>query len=224
MSMDSVDIVHGPSFQYFSRTMSMDKVHWVHGLSTGGMIPQPFITTLCIILVHIMYMSWFLYKCLLVPLAGYDIGWVVLYSHLVFHCGVCAGSSESAVQMVDHAGVVFFQRSSSFTRPTCMAQLEKSESEINSWRLTWYNKANCGKDHLLIKTISTHQEMLYVSLFGDNLWIKIICPQTPIQTYPNYHMSHVMRKPVYAICEQQRRRSTCASAQSDQCLCCSLPC
>ena len=37
------------------------------------------------------------------------------------------------------------------------------------------------------------------------------------------HMSHVMRKPVYAICEQQRRRSACASAQSDQHLCCSLP-
>ena len=27
----------------------------------------------------------------------------------------------------------------------------------------------------------------------------------------------------YAICEQQRRRSACASAQSDQHLCCSLP-
>ena len=26
----------------------------------------------------------------------------------------------------------------------------------------------------------------------------------------------------YVICEQQRRRSACASAQSDQCLCCSL--
>ena len=32
-----------------------------------------------------------------------------------------------------------------------------------------------------------------------------------------------MRKPVYAVCEQQRRRSACASAQSDQRLCCSLP-
>ena len=31
-----------------------------------------------------------------------------------------------------------------------------------------------------------------------------------------------MRKPVYAICEQQRYRSACASAQSDQHLCCSL--
>ena len=35
--------------------------------------------------------------------------------------------------------------------------------------------------------------------------------------------SHVMRKPVFAICEQQRCRSACASAQSDQHLCCSLP-
>ena len=37
------------------------------------------------------------------------------------------------------------------------------------------------------------------------------------------HLSHVMRKPVYAICEQQRRRSACASTQIDQRLCCSLP-
>ena len=37
------------------------------------------------------------------------------------------------------------------------------------------------------------------------------------------YMSHVMRKPVYAICEQQRRRPACAFAQSDQRLCCSLP-
>ena len=36
-------------------------------------------------------------------------------------------------------------------------------------------------------------------------------------------MSLVMRQPVYAICEQQRRRSACAPAQSDLRLCCSLP-
>ena len=36
-------------------------------------------------------------------------------------------------------------------------------------------------------------------------------------------LSHVMRKPVYAICKQQRDRSACASAQSDQHLCFSLP-
>ena len=37
-----------------------------------------------------------------------------------------------------------------------------------------------------------------------------------------YLVSHVVRKPVYAICEQKRQISL-ASAQSDQCLCCSLP-
>ena len=36
------------------------------------------------------------------------------------------------------------------------------------------------------------------------------------------YLSHIVRKPVYAICEQQRRRSACAAAQSDQHLCCSL--
>ena len=36
-------------------------------------------------------------------------------------------------------------------------------------------------------------------------------------------MSLVTRKPVFALCEQQRRRSACASVQSDQHLCCSLP-
>ena len=34
--------------------------------------------------------------------------------------------------------------------------------------------------------------------------------------------SHIMRKPVFAICEQQRRRSICTSIQSDQRLCYSL--
>ena len=38
-----------------------------------------------------------------------------------------------------------------------------------------------------------------------------------------YKMSHFMRKPVYDICDQQRRRSACASVQSDQRLYGSLP-
>ena len=37
--------------------------------------------------------------------------------------------------------------------------------------------------------------------------------------YLNYYLSLVMRKPVFALCEQQRRRSACASTQSDQRLC-----
>ena len=36
-------------------------------------------------------------------------------------------------------------------------------------------------------------------------------------------IGHIMRKSVFVICEQQRRRSACASTQSDQRLCCSLP-
>ena len=39
-----------------------------------------------------------------------------------------------------------------------------------------------------------------------------------------YQVSHVMRKPVYAICKQQRLRSDCASTQSDQQFCGSLLC
>ena len=37
------------------------------------------------------------------------------------------------------------------------------------------------------------------------------------------HLSHVMRRPILAICQQQRCRSACASVQSDQHICCSLP-
>ena len=42
-------------------------------------------------------------------------------------------------------------------------------------------------------------------------------------SYQEYELSQVKRKPVFAICEQQRHRSACTSAQSDQHLCCSLP-
>ena len=41
--------------------------------------------------------------------------------------------------------------------------------------------------------------------------------------YCPYIGSHVIRKPVFVICKQQRRRSACAPAQSDQHLCYSLP-
>ena len=40
--------------------------------------------------------------------------------------------------------------------------------------------------------------------------------------YMSYSLSHIIRKPVFAICDQQRCRSACAFAQSDQHLCCSL--
>ena len=51
-----------------------------------------------------------------------------------------------------------------------------------------------------------------------------VCPKTlvhqiflnAISTMSEMTLSHIMRKPVYAICEQQRCRSACASARSDQ--------
>ena len=41
--------------------------------------------------------------------------------------------------------------------------------------------------------------------------------------FKSSYMSHFMIKPVSVRCEQQRRRSACASTQSDKRLCCSLP-
>ena len=46
--------------------------------------------------------------------------------------------------------------------------------------------------------------------------VSLVC--TAVLDFKPHH-----RKPVFAICEQQRRRSACASAPSDQCLCNSLP-
>ena len=43
-----------------------------------------------------------------------------------------------------------------------------------------------------------------------------------MNVFLHYNMNHVMRKPVYDKCEQQRRRSACASVQSDKRLCYSL--
>ena len=53
---------------------------------------------------------------------------------------------------------------------------------------------------------------LYIGHFIDSFTRLLFC-------FLTLHLSHIMRKPVYAICEQQRRRSACASAQSDQRLC-----
>ena len=44
----------------------------------------------------------------------------------------------------------------------------------------------------------------------------------PLYMRSSYDIGQVMRKPVYAVYEQQRHRSASAFAQSDQHLCCSL--
>ena len=43
---------------------------------------------------------------------------------------------------------------------------------------------------------------------------KQMCTPMPSIGNSDHDMSHVMRKPIYAICEQQRRRSACASIES----------
>ena len=67
-------------------------------------------------------------------------------------------------------------------------------------------------------------EALYNTTFGFQVKICVgylNCVVLRVQCIG--YISHVMRKPVYAICEQQRRRSACTFAQCDQRLCCSLP-
>ena len=59
----------------------------------------------------------------------------------------------------------------------------------------------------------------HISLLGHYWWE---CPFTWTKNV-KIQLSHIMTKPAFAICEQQRRRSACASGQSDQHLCCSLP-
>ena len=63
-------------------------------------------------------------------------------------------------------------------------------------------------------------EMQLVICYGHSFCIRGLVYQL---TDLNNSMSHIMRKPVYAICKQQMLRSACASMQSDQCLCCLLP-
>ena len=52
-----------------------------------------------------------------------------------------------------------------------------------------------------------------------------ICVQKDSSSNEHEHVTYEPRheKPCFALCEQQRRRSACASAQPDQRLCCSLP-
>ena len=82
------------------------------------------------------------------------------------------------------------------------------------WMIIWH------RNHWIIGTNVSFQ---WCNQMSDlHLQLKWIC-LTWCRFVCKHDMSHVMRKSVYAICEQQRRRSACASAQSDQRLCCSLP-
>ena len=70
----------------------------------------------------------------------------------------------------------------------------------------------CSKTQIrLTGLIFAHIEAHFVCL-------RFYCPINTLTLV--FQISHVVRKPVYAICEQQRRRSACTSAHSDQNLCC----
>ena len=65
--------------------------------------------------------------------------------------------------------------------------------------------------------------LLTLNYWANSHWLSLHWLALTFESICGYYWSHVMRKPVFALCEQQRRRSACASAQSDQRLCCSLP-
>ena len=69
-----------------------------------------------------------------------------------------------------------------------------------------------------IKKVSTLPFIGLVRTAVSSFWVSCCWLSFSLLT-KTILMSHVMRKPVYVICEQQRRRSACASAQSDQRLC-----
>ena len=88
----------------------------------------------------------------------------------------------------------------------------------------WFEKTTTKKHYIKSK------------LFNSKQWHwnqtnkSYYTPSKPFNSHhqQDYHavllkMGHIMRKLVYATCEQQRRRSACASTQSDQHLCYPLP-
>ena len=77
-----------------------------------------------------------------------------------------------------------------------------------------------------LKTFSRIKHVIHLVCLKDILWQRHLngfnyssARESESQTFWIYH--HICS--YHAICEQQRRSSACASAQSDQCLCCSLP-
>ena len=80
------------------------------------------------------------------------------------------------------------------------------------------------KSHGVIYSIITQVNLCsHLILPAGHCYFSHVLDVDVFNMYHTDHVSPVMRKPVFAICEQQRRRSACASVQSDQRLCCSLP-
>ena len=67
----------------------------------------------------------------------------------------------------------------------------------------------------------TGNQLLQLHVFSYFFFVQR--KQIFLEPVPQNNWARPWENVSYAICEQQRCRSACASAQSDQCLCCSLP-
>ena len=105
--------------------------------------------------------------------------------------------------------------------------LQWNFQKVESYQLLESSKTTAWN----IAKIHAHFWKLLPSVHKVKLTSKVFCPKIGILTLKSYwrkiysfvwflrshyYTSHVMRKPVYAKCKQQRRRSACASTQSDQ--------
>ena len=102
-----------------------------------------------------------------------------------------------------------------------VSQEEPSDRKPDPWLLWMAGHAQLK----FVMTECSKTQIRLTRLEGSNIFRRT--RQMLMQTCDCYScmilLRRVMRKPFYAICEQQRCRSACASSQSDQHICCSLP-
>ena len=113
-----------------------------------------------------------------------------------------------------------------------LAGIEDSKSAVSvgskfyslRWATIWSytvqkdTSVPCACAHLYAKTTAWSICLLYI-IWAE--WVLVTdCTGASIILF---ELSPVMRKPVFVICEQQRGKTACTFAQSDQRLCCSLP-
>ena len=89
------------------------------------------------------------------------------------------------------------------------------------YKIFWQNKMLCRPTIPSFFTAETWNTHVYISFLPNTMLAPPVVLFYSSTIWGNVSLG--MRKPVYATCEQQRRRSACTSAQSDQHLCCSLP-
>ena len=103
---------------------------------------------------------------------------------------------------------------------TCFSHMQTTKSHPRS--LISIFVVHCLDSMILLVSISKIPSLKLVSVAAQ-AGLSLTWSETPktgfLVTWLYWYLSRVMRKPIYAICEQQMRRSACASAESDQHLC-----